>query len=47
MHALFRERIPAPDTDAFLSPTITAAHEFVVSGAVSVAVERALGSPLT
>ena len=46
VHALFRSRIPAPDTDTFLSPTITAAHDFVVSGAVLDAAERALGAAL-
>ena len=46
VHALFRTRIAAPDTDAFLSPTITAARDFVVSGAVLEAAEEALGAPL-
>ncbi|UOQ61291.1 histidine ammonia-lyase [Leucobacter rhizosphaerae] len=46
VHALFRTRIPAPETDTFLSPTITAAAEFVGSGAVRDAVERALGTQL-
>ncbi|CAG7605647.1 histidine ammonia-lyase [Leucobacter soli] len=46
VHALFRTRIPAPDTDTFLSPTITAARDFVVSGAVVSAAEGALGAPL-
>ena len=46
LHRLFRTRIPAPDTDTFLSPTIAAAHEFVVSGAVVGEVERAVGAPL-
>jgi len=47
VHALLRTRIPAPDTDSFLSPTITAAHDFVVAGAVRSEVERALGAPLS
>ncbi|MHA3684378.1 histidine ammonia-lyase [Leucobacter sp. HY1910] len=46
VHELFRTRIAAPDTDSFLSPTITAAHEFVVSGAVRASVEAALGAKL-
>ncbi|PII84398.1 histidine ammonia-lyase [Leucobacter sp. OLJS4] len=46
VHALFRTEISAPDTDSFLSPTITAAHRFVESGAVLDAVESALGAPL-
>ena len=46
VHELFRTRISAPDTDSFLSPTITAAHEFVVSGAVRAQVEAALGAQL-
>lgn len=46
VHALFRTRIAAPDTDVFLSPTITAARDFVVSGAVLEAAEGALGAPL-
>ncbi|MFT4136694.1 histidine ammonia-lyase [Microbacterium sp.] len=44
--ALLRTRIPVADTDSFLSPTITAAHEFVVAGDVVAAVEAALGAPL-
>lgn len=46
IHALFRTAIPAPDTDEFLSPTITLAHEFVVSGAVRASAEAALGAQL-
>ncbi|MFC5337766.1 histidine ammonia-lyase [Leucobacter denitrificans] len=46
VHELFRTRIPAPDTDSFLSPTIAEAHEFVESGAVLDTVETALGAPL-
>ena len=46
VHELFRTRISAPDTDSFLSPTITAAHEFVMSGAVRERVEGALGAQL-
>lgn len=46
VHALFRTRIGAPDTDSFLSPAIAAAHEFVVTGAAVEAAERALGAPL-
>ncbi|MGO3146258.1 MAG: histidine ammonia-lyase [Leucobacter sp.] len=46
VHALFRTRIPAPDTDSFLSPMIDEAHQFVVSGAVLDTVESALGAPL-
>ncbi len=46
VHRLFRTRIPAPETDSFLSPTIAEAHEFVESGAVLDAVEAALGAPL-
>lgn len=47
VYELFRTRINAPDTDSFLSPTITAAHEFVVSGAVRERVEVALNSRLS
>lgn len=47
VHALFRTEISAPDTDAFLSPTIAAAHRFVENGAVLEAVEGALGAPLS
>lgn len=43
VHALFRTRIDAPETDTFMSPTITSAHEFVASGAVVDAVEEAVG----
>ncbi|MCB1273234.1 MAG: aromatic amino acid lyase, partial [Leucobacter sp.] len=46
VHALFRTRIPAPDTDTFLSPTITAARDFVVTGAALEAAEGALGASL-
>ena len=46
LHELFRSEIPAPDTDTFLSPTIDAAHGFVVSGRVREAVEGALGRRL-
>lgn len=46
VHELFRTRISAPDTDSFLSPTIAAAHEFVVSGAVRASVEQAIGAQL-
>ncbi|WP_053387986.1 histidine ammonia-lyase [Leucobacter japonicus] len=46
VHALFRTSIPAPETDTFLSPTITAAHGFVASGQVTAAVAGALGAPL-
>ncbi len=46
VHALFRTAIPTPDTDSFLSPTIAAAHEFVVTGRALEAVEGALGSRL-
>lgn len=46
VHALFRTRIGEPETDAFLSPTVSAAHEFVASGAVLSTVERAVGAPL-
>jgi len=46
VHALMRTRISAPDTDGFLSPDIAAAHEFVSTGAVLSAAERALGRPL-
>ena len=46
IHALFRTRIPAPETDTFLSPTITAAHELVSTGQVAAAVSDALGAPL-
>ncbi len=47
VHALFRSAIPAPDTDALLSPTIASAHDFVASGAVVEAVEAALHAPLS
>ena len=43
---LFRTRIDGPATDTFLSPTITAATEFVVSGAVVATVQDALGEQL-
>ena len=46
VHELFRTRISAPDTDGFLSPDITAAYEFVLSGEVISAAEGALGAPL-
>ena len=46
VHELFRTRIPAPETDTFLSPTITAAHELITSGSVSAAIADALGAPL-
>lgn len=46
VHALFRTRIPEPDTDTFLSPTIASAHEFVVSGEVVAAVEHSTGGKL-
>ncbi|MGK0722828.1 histidine ammonia-lyase [Leucobacter sp. W1478] len=46
IHRLFRTRIAAPTTDTFLSPLIDAAHQFVVSGAVLDAAERALAEPL-
>ena len=42
LHSLFRTRIAAPDTDAFLSPDINMAHEFVRSGAVLDTVEGAI-----
>ena len=42
LHSLFRTRIAAPDTDAFLSPDINMAHEFVHSGAVLDTVEGAI-----
>ena len=44
--ALFRTSIPAPATDGFLSPTITAARDFVVSGAVVAVAEGAIGGAL-
>lgn len=43
---LFRTRIPAPGTDAFLSPAISVAYEFVASGEVVAAAERGLGERL-
>lgn len=46
VHALFRTRIDAPDTDAFLSPTVAAAHELVAGGDVLAAAERGLGGRL-
>ncbi|QZY51501.1 histidine ammonia-lyase [Leucobacter tenebrionis] len=46
VHALFRSRIAAPDTDGFLSPDIAAAHEFVANRSVLDAVEARLGTPL-
>lgn len=46
VHELFRTRIEAPDTDSFLSPTITAAYEFVSAGDVVATVEEKLGSEL-
>ncbi|WP_336651937.1 MULTISPECIES: histidine ammonia-lyase [unclassified Leucobacter] len=46
VHALFRTRIPAPDTDEFLSPSIAAAHELVATGSVLDVVEAQLGAPL-
>jgi histidine ammonia-lyase len=44
VHALFRTRIAAPDTDAFLSPTIEIARELVVTGSALEAAEGALGA---
>ncbi|UOQ58064.1 histidine ammonia-lyase [Leucobacter allii] len=46
VHRLFRTRIPAPETDAFLSPAIAAAHGFVSDGAVLAAVEEAAAGRL-
>ncbi|MBO1900741.1 histidine ammonia-lyase [Leucobacter weissii] len=46
VHRLFRTRIAPPGTDAFLSPAIEAAREFVVSGSAVDAAEAALGRPL-
>ena len=46
VHRLFRTRVDAPDTDAFLSPAIAAAHDFVAGGAVQEAVEGAIGGAL-
>lgn len=46
VHQLFRTRISAPDTDGFLSPDITSAYEFVVSGEAVATAEGALGSSL-
>lgn len=46
VHALFRTRIAAPDTDDFLSPDITAAYELVSNGHVLAAAESAIGSRL-
>jgi histidine ammonia-lyase len=43
---LFRTRIGAPEADAFLSPAITAAYEFVHEGEVLAAVESATPAPL-
>jgi histidine ammonia-lyase len=43
---LFRTRIGAPEADAFLSPTITAAYDFVHGGEVVAAVESAVSRPL-
>lgn len=47
VHELFRTQIAAPDVDAFLSPDIAAAHEFVVSGAVLGAVAGAIPEQLS
>ncbi|MFT4214189.1 MAG: histidine ammonia-lyase [Microbacterium sp.] len=46
VHALFRTRIAAPDTDGFLSPDIAAAHDLVVSGDAVAAAESGLGTAL-
>jgi histidine ammonia-lyase len=46
VYDLFRTRISPPDTDGFLSPDITTAHAFVVSGEVLAAAERGLGARL-
>ncbi len=46
VHALFRTRIAAPDTDGFLSPDIASAYELVHSGAAVAAAEEGLGSRL-
>ncbi|MEV8337210.1 histidine ammonia-lyase [Leucobacter sp. NPDC077196] len=46
IHELFRTRIPAPETDTFLSPTIAAANDLIVSGSVTAALTKALGAPL-
>ena len=43
LHRLFRTRIGEPGTDAFLSPSIAAAHDFVATGAVVAEVEAAVG----
>ena len=43
VHQLMRTRVPAPDTDEFLSPQIEAAVELVASGAVLDAVTGAIG----
>ncbi len=44
VHALFRQGIPAPNTDEFLSPTITTAVGYVQSGAVLETVQEAIGA---
>ena len=46
VHGLFRTRIGAPEADAFLSPAITAAYDFVHGGEVVAAVESATSRPL-
>lgn len=43
LHELFRTRVAAPETDAFLSPDIAAAHELVTSGAVLEKIESVVG----
>lgn len=43
LHKLFRERINPPDTDAFLSPDIASAHDFVTSGSVLKTVQETIG----
>ncbi|WGD37743.1 histidine ammonia-lyase [Lysinibacter sp. HNR] len=44
VHALLRQKIARPNTDEFLSPTITSATEYVQSGAILDAVEGAIGA---
>jgi histidine ammonia-lyase len=44
LHDLYREHIPGPDTDAFMSPTLATSERLVVSGKVLETVEAGLGS---
>lgn len=44
LHALVREHVPGPDTDAFLSPTLETAEHLIRTGRVLDTVEAQLGT---